>query len=87
MTAKYEFSVDDDARSFCDRIVAEMMKIFSISEEEAVGRINRQWREVDFVPDDLRYHESEEFWANDIYYGHGSFWWTNPPGLRPTPYP
>ncbi len=87
MTGKYEFHVDDEARSFCDAIVAGMMRRFSIDEPEAVGRLNRLWRGVDFVADDLRYHETEEFWASDVYYGHGSGWWTNPPGLTPLAYP
>jgi len=36
---------------------------------------------------DIRYHEDDDFWANEIVYGHDSHWWLDPPGLTPFPYP
>ena len=43
---------------------------------------------VDFLDeDDLRYHETPTFWAHDIYYGADSYWWNNPPNLKPKPFP
>ena len=87
MSRRFLFQVDARGRAFCDRIADEMIRRFGISEDEALGRINELWRGVDFEPQDLRYHETEEYWANDVYFGHGSLWWMNPPNLKPVPYP
>jgi hypothetical protein len=87
MTALYEFVMDDQARAFCDEIATHMLRDFGVSQAEAIGRINRQWRGVDFGDEDLRYHETAEFWAYDIYYGASSYWWKKPAGLTPLPYP
>jgi hypothetical protein len=83
----YEFVVDAEARAFCDDIVQCMLSAFDISEAEALGRVNRQWRRNDFKFQDVRYHETDEFWAHDIYFGHDSFWWNSPSGLEPLPFP
>ena len=86
MTYRYEFVVDAEARSFCDEIIDEMTCL-GIPQSEAVGRLNRRWRGIDFKQEDVRFHETAEFWAKDIYYGHDSYWWIEPPGLKPTSYP
>jgi hypothetical protein len=73
---------DRKALAFCRGIAEEMVRAFGIPRAEAVARINRQWSEPDapgrvprvwIVGLDLVYHETEAFWAADIYYGHGSF--------------
>lgn len=88
MTQEFEFIVDEEGRELCEEIISEMLRLFGFSRHEAVGRLNRLWRGNDFEgPDDIRYHETPEFWARDISYGHNSFWWTNPPDLKPLPYP
>ena len=88
MTNNYSFKVNEESSIFCNDIVSEMTRLFGISSSEAVGRINRQWDGVDFLAkDDLRYHETIEFWANTIYYGADSYWWINPPNLKPKPFP
>jgi hypothetical protein len=33
------------------------------------------------------FHENLDSWSRDIYFGHDSTWWQNPPGLTPLPYP
>jgi hypothetical protein len=83
----FEFLVDDKSRAFCDEIIREMQSRLGVTESEALGRMNQLWKGVDFEGDDLRFHETADFWAMDIYYGHGSFWWTQPPGLKPIPFP
>jgi hypothetical protein len=88
MIHNYSFKVNRKSRIFCDKIVSRMVNLFEISVSEAVGRINRQWNGDDFLAkDDLRYHETVEFWVNTIYYGPGSYWWTQPPDLKPLPFP
>jgi hypothetical protein len=88
-TSPYAFRVDAEALRFCEAIAAEMMRLFSMTREEAVGRLNRHWTGVGFKMRgiDLRYHEDPTFWANDIVYGSTSRWWLDPPGMRPRPYP
>ena len=59
-----------------EEIVGEMIRLFGISETEAVSRINRQWGRLRFSgPDEVVYHEDAETWAKNIYYGHESAWW------------
>ena len=83
----YEFHVDEDGRAFCDEVVSKMEEMFGISNGEALGRVNRQWKGVDFVFQDLRYHEPSEFWASDIFFGPASEWWKHPDGRVPVPFP
>ncbi len=72
---KWTFETDAESDDFCEKIVAEMKSRFGISEQEAIARINAQWEGSQFVGCDLIYHETEEYWANTIYYGHDSYWW------------
>ena len=88
MMNNYSFKVNEESKIFCDEIMSEMMRLFGISKSEAIGRINRQWDQLDFLDEnDLRYHEGAEFWANDMYYGADSYWWNEPPNLKPKPFP
>ena len=84
----YTFTTDAQSRAFFDEIATRLVALFTIGHEEAVGRMNRLWNGQVFTgPDDLIYHEDEDFWANTVFYGGDSKWWTNPPGLKPLPYP
>jgi hypothetical protein len=87
MSRHYSFTVDAEGQAFVDEVVDEMLRLFGIDEAEALARVNRQWSGVDFKPDDLRYHETAEFWANDIYFGPDSRWWMHPGNLVPRPRP
>ena len=78
MNTDMEFpcATDDEANRFCEHIAMEMVQRFSISMVEAVTRINRQWRGQQIGgPEEIAYHEDEEFWAQDIFWGHDSSWW------------
>ena len=70
---------------FCEEVLAAMVTKLDVSRGEALLRLNKRWAGVDFEEDDLRYHESPEFWAQDIYYGHDSLWWQEPSDLAPLP--
>lgn len=84
----FTFRTDDESESFCQTIVNRMIELFGISEDEAIGRVNRQWDRMSLVGKDLAiYHEDEDYWAHAIYFGKSSRWWDNPPGLKPRPYP
>lgn len=72
---KYSFETDDEAEIFCEEIYMEMMAQFGISKEEAIARINQQWKNQSLVGDDIVYHETAEVWAKDMYWGHEAYWW------------
>lgn len=69
--------LDVEAQKFCEGIVSEMVSLFSITEEEAISRVNFQWSHLESLGgnEELIYHEDERFWAQDIYYGPDSLWW------------
>lgn len=84
----FTFETDKKSDAFCRAIMRVMVTEFGITEQEAAGRINRQWNGMQLVGrDHVIYHEDEEYWAHAIYYGKNSRWWTNPPGLKPQPFP
>ncbi len=73
---KFPCAIDTKAQRFCERIAAEMIRRFSISKEETVARINHQWSNLKIGgPDEVAYHEDEEYWAQTIYLGKESCWW------------
>lgn len=84
-----KFDLDTDATSevFCDDIAQEMMRLFGVSREEAVGRINREWKDKPLIRDVLIiYHETANYWAQSIYYEEDVMWWIDQQ-LRVKPYP
>jgi hypothetical protein len=88
--SRFRFPTDSQSRDYLELIVEAMKELFGISDEEAVGRINRMWGAIEFVgPDDAIYHEGPDYWAKTIYYDESSFWWMDPPptNLKPRPYP
>lgn len=84
---KFEFQATGSSLALCENIVDRMMELFGISEDEALGRVNRQWRGFQFEDLDIVCHETDDYWANQIYFGSGSYWWSKPAGLKPLPYP
>ena len=67
------FETDGQSAEFCEEIAWQMVGLFGITNEEAIGRINRDWCGLKFVgSDDVIYHEDEIYWAKTIYYGKGS---------------
>ena len=86
MAGPFSFETDAEGAAYCHVIVDEMVELFGISHEEAAGRVNRQWQGQKILGSaDLVYHEEPFFWANEIYFGHDSNWWLNPPDLKPRP--
>jgi hypothetical protein len=86
--SRFAFQTDDRSEAFCNEIVDELVKQFAISEQEAVGRVNRKWAKLGrIVEPNYIYHESPGDWAKMIYYGKSSKWWKGGPELKPVPYP
>lgn len=87
----FSFELDNRGKSFCLRIARDMMNLFNISMPEAIGRINKQWKGLKIIGENLVYHRGSEEWAKIIYYEDGTFWWVkewmdeNEP--KPKPYP
>lgn len=83
----FAFQTDDHTKYACEEIVGEMVKLFGISTDEAIARINEAWDGLSIIgPDDLIFHETTGYWAHNIYYGKDSRWWLFPEGLEPRPY-
>jgi len=83
----FDFDTDKESQIFCESIAREMVRVFNISLDEAIGRISREWMKKPIIGDDVIYHETENYWAKNIYFGKSSEWWLSPPNLRPKPYP
>jgi hypothetical protein len=98
-----EFDAGPRMRALAAQIARGMVELFAIGEDEAYGRINRQWRHLSgrVEPTDTRgghhiksptvadmiFRDSPSHWAKTIYYGHDSQWWRGEQGLAPQPYP
>jgi hypothetical protein len=88
MSQQFEFETDKQSEEFCSLIIRRMVSLFGITPDEARGRINRDWRGLKIIgPNDVIYHEDDEYWAKTIYFGKGSNWWLNPSNLKPRAYP
>jgi hypothetical protein len=84
----FTFPIDANGQDFCEEIVREMISLFQVSEDEALGRINREWRNVKLIGiEHVIYHEGKRFYAKDIYFGHDSHWWKDEKNAKPQPYP
>jgi hypothetical protein len=89
-----------DVQEFMEEIVHAMVTLFGISQEEAIGRVVRQWSHVaefgEPVPSGVSHvdtpslaillmREEPAYWAKDIYFGHDSGWWNDEEGIRAAP--
>lgn len=74
---KISFNVGNEVNlNYLMLIVEAMIKEFSISNEEAIGRLNNHWSQYESpFDDDLLFDESPKNWAYIMYYGYDSEWW------------
>lgn len=87
---EFEFTGTEEALEYIEDIAREMVLLFPITMDEAVGRINRFWHGQTFVSDlavGTLMHEEPDVWAKRIYYGPNVDWWLGEDGLEPLPYP
>lgn len=64
----FDFKTDTEGKAFCTDIVLQMQAIFSIDEQDALGRINQVWKNQDILGEySLVYHETAKYWAEEIY--------------------
>ena len=84
MSYLFQFETDDEAYQFCVEIADLMVSLFGITTEEAVGRINRDWKDKPIIGDNnMLYHETADYFAKKIYYFKVSYWWL--PEAKPIP--
>ena len=93
----WQFPTDAEFAAWCDQIADQLIARFGVSREEAIGRINRDWRLCDCLGPYvyLAYHEDPDYWAEEIYFGKDSRYWMAPEDreklglgpVKPIPYP
>ena len=74
----FSFTTDQEVFDYFIEIIEIMMTRLGITSTEAVGRINQRFGKFDEITEEVDHHilsEFPSFWAYDIYFGHGSFWW------------
>lgn len=81
--SKFKFQTDKETEEYFNLIIAEMVKLFSITEEDAIIRVNESVRSdaVYTKNDDEFFHELPEFWARLIFYPPGTRWWKKNEGV------
>lgn len=87
---EFDFTTDKDSRAYVVEIIHIMMALFDISQEEAVGRLNRVLCGQTYVgppEENWLYYEMPEYWAKSVYYEQGTCWWRADSPLKPSPYP
>jgi hypothetical protein len=85
-----DFATNEETNAYCLEIVSSMTTLFGIKQSEAIGRINRKWRGMEFVEKEdvaALLHETPGDWARIIYFGPSVNWWEDPASLEPVPYP
>lgn len=84
----FDFTTDSDSEKYCLEVAECLVNFFDLTWDEAVGRVNRHWRNMSFLgQDDLIYHELPETWARNIYYDASWPWWKDEQKAKPKPYP
>jgi hypothetical protein len=85
----FSFTTGEKSDAYMKAIVGEMIRLFGISEDEAIGRLNEKWRGLAFTDEeDELIRETPSWWAKNAYFGHDSAWWSmNESELKPLPYP
>lgn len=73
--SKYKFETDYHSEDRCDAIARKMVILFNISKEEAIARVNQQWKGQSFINDWTLDHIDTDEWAKNIYWESDSYWW------------
>lgn len=72
--SEFTFTVSEESKMYCYEIVDEMIKLFGISREEVILRLNNHWGTMTISDDALDYYLPIDF-AYMIYYGPDKQWW------------
>lgn len=86
--SQFSFVTDEESEAYCSQIAKEMIRLFGITHEEAVGRTNYSFAGQSLIgPLDWVYHEVPKDQARFIYYKPGTYWWLEGADLSPRPCP
>ena len=70
------FKTDKESMEFVSEVAKLMSNGFGLSDSEVITKINSHWQHLDFTGSDhVIYHETPAYFANEIYFGHDSYWW------------
>lgn len=70
-----DISGTEEALEYFEEIACQMVLLFPITMDEAVGRINRFWKNRDITSEvevNMLLHEEPDSWAKTVYYGRNS---------------
>ena len=85
--SNFTFATTPELDVYFGEVVDVMVRAFGVSEEEAVGRVNRTFGDHDVLGDTLLTHEWAKDTAYQIYYGPDQMYWKAGAVLTPLPYP
>lgn len=72
----FAFKTDKESVEFVLEVAKLMSNGFGLSNSEALSMINAHWKGIDFTGSEhVIYHETATYFANEIYFGHESYWW------------
>jgi hypothetical protein len=87
----FEIDATPEALDYLTEIATEMTRLFSISQAEAVGRMNAFWRHRKRFRSEMELgllgHEEPHYWASQVYYRGDTRWWKEDAQLIPRDYP
>jgi len=83
----FAFATNPALEVYFDEVLAVLMRDFGVSEEEALGRVNRAFGGYDVLADTTLTHEWAKDTAWQIYYGPGQPYWRAGAVLTKLPYP
>lgn len=66
----FVFPTDAGTEAYCHEIANAMQLYLGITQEDAIARINEQWKHTSLLGElDLVYHEMPDYWAKWIFFG------------------
>ncbi|TDF35465.1 hypothetical protein EYS14_18780 [Alteromonadaceae bacterium M269] len=75
---EFTFETDKESYEFCIDVIKTLSHGFGMSENDALTLINKEWRHIGFFnKEHVFHHESAEYFANELFFGHDSYWWLN----------
>jgi hypothetical protein len=87
MKRDFAFATNDALEAYFEKVLAVLVADFGISEDEALGRINRSYGNYDVLADPTLTHEWAKDTAYQIYYGPNQAYWKPGAILEKLPYP
>jgi hypothetical protein len=82
---KWTFKTTPKAEAVLARTISEIVRLFSITKEEAIARINDTYQGIDELNEGYRYWDDPRALA--CYVCHGDYWWLSTLPLQLKPYP